>query len=395
MGTRRIPYGRQWIEPEDIAAVVEVLQSDWITQGECIGRFEAELAAYCGARYAVAVSSATAALHLACLAVELSAGDPIVTSPITFAASANCGVYCRAQPYFADIDPRTYNLNPVRLEEQLQSLPTDIRPGVVIPVHFAGQCCDMSAISGISRQRGLRIIEDASHALGSHWIDGEGVRQQVGNCSHSDMTVFSFHPVKNITTGEGGAIMTNDEELYEKLLRLRNHGIARGTDCRAVCDDPWYYEMQDLGFNYRITDFQCALGSSQLKKLDKWVERRREIAGVYDEALQKLDEVVTPFQRQGSYSAYHLYVVRVSTGAETRRRVFDRLREEGIGVQVHYVPVHQHPYYQQNFGYRPGDFPVAEAYYEECLSLPVYPKMSADDVQYVVDAFMSAVASAD
>ncbi len=393
MGNRRIPYGRQWINAEDVAAVVEVLQSEWITQGQCIDRFETELATYCGARYAVAVSSATAALHLACTAAELGSGDPIVTSPITFAASANCGIYCGARPYFSDIDPQTYNLDPVRLAERLQSLPASTGSGIVIPVHFAGQCCDMEAITDICCQRGFRIIEDASHALGSHWIDVEGVRQQVGNCSHSHMAIFSFHPVKNITTGEGGAIMTNDEELYEKLLRLRNHGIARGAKCRVSCDDPWYYEMQDLGFNYRITDFQCALGSSQLKRLDKWVERRREIAGEYDAALQHIDGVVTPFQRPGSYSAYHLYIVRVLGGSVTRRRVYDELREEGIGVQVHYVPVHLHPYYQETYGCRRGDYPLSEAYYEECLTLPVYPKMRPDDVRYVVDALTRAIAT--
>ena len=392
MTNRRIPYGRQWIGEEDVAAVVGVLHSDWITQGKGIDRFESALSNYCGSRYAVAVSSATAALHLACIAADLGSGDPLITSPITFAASANCGIYCGARPHFADIDPQTYNLDPARLEERLRELSGPEGRGVVIPVHFSGQCCDMSAISRIARSNGLRIIEDASHALGSHWIDDHGIHQQVGNCSNSDMAVLSFHPVKNITTGEGGAILTNDEELYAKLLRLRNHGIARGSDCRVACDDPWYYEMQDLGFNYRITDFQCALGGSQLEKLDKWIERRHAIVREYDEAFQGFDGVVLPFQRPGSYSAYHLYVVRILSGPEARRRIFDRLREEGIGVQVHYVPVHLHPYYRENFGYSRGDFPASEAYYKECLSLPVYPKMSADDVQYVIEAFSRAVA---
>lgn len=386
MGNRHIPYGRQWIDAEDVAAVVDVLQSDWITQGQCIDRFEAELAEYCGASYAVAVSSATAALHLACLAAGMEPGDPLVTSPITFAASANCGVYCGALPYFADINPQTYNLEPDRLAERLQSLPAPSGAGVVIPVHFAGQCCDMETIANVCHQKGFRVIEDASHALGSHWIDAAGGRQQVGNCSHSDMTVFSFHPVKNITTGEGGAVTTNSEELYQKLQRLRNHGIARGAQCRATCDDPWYYEMQDLGFNYRITDFQCALGSSQLRKLDKWVDRRREIAREYDEVLAGIDGLVTPFQEPGVHSAFHLYVVRISTGSSTRRRVYEGLREQGIGVQVHYVPVHLHPYYQEHFGYRRGDYPLAEAYYEDCLTLPVYPRMTSEDVRYVVEA---------
>jgi len=392
MSTRHIPYGRQWIGDEDLAAVTDVLQSDWITQGERIDEFESALADYCGARHAVAVSSATAALHLACIAANVSPGDAVITSPITFAASVNCGIYCGARPDFVDIDPQTYNMDPGRLEHRLEALSEPANSGVVVPVHFSGQCCDMSAISRISRHHGLRIIEDASHALGSSWLDDEGVRQKVGNCSHSDMAVFSFHPVKNITTGEGGAIMANDEELYTKLLRLRNHGMARGSECKAAGHDPWYYEMQELGFNYRITDFQCALGKSQLNKLDNWIERRREIAGAYDQALQHLEGVVTPFQRVGSYSAYHLYVVRISAGSGARRQVYDRLREDGIGVQVHYVPVHLHPYYRETYGCRPGDFPTSESYYEECLSLPVYPLMSAEDVQYVIDAFSSAVA---
>jgi perosamine synthetase len=392
MADKHIPYGRQWIDEADIAAVAEVLRSDWITQGEGIGRFESALADYCGARYAVAVSSATAALHLACVAAELGTGDPIITSPITFAASANCGVLCGAKPHFADIDSQTYNLDPAQLDELLPSLPQS-KGGVIIPVHFSGQCCDMSAILKIARRRGFRVIEDASHALGSRWTDDEGVQQQVGNCSHSDMAVFSFHPVKNITTGEGGAIVTNDDELYAKLLRLRNHGIARGADCKLDCGDPWYYEMQDLGFNYRITDFQCALGLKQLQRLDGWVQRRREIAKEYDDSLAQFAGVVTPFQTAGSYSAYHLYVVRISGGATIRRRVYDRLREDGIGVQVHYVPVHLHPYYQENYGFRRGDYPQSEAYYEQCLTLPVYPKMIAEEVRYVIEALSRAVSA--
>jgi perosamine synthetase len=389
---RSIPYGRQWIDDDDIQAVVDVLRSDWVTQGEMVGRFEEALAQYCEARYAVVVSSGTAGLHLACLASGIGPGQTVLTSPITFAASANCALYCGGRADFVDIDPRTYNMDP---DELRRVLAEDEAGSVkaVVPVHFAGQPCDMEAIADAARPRNLTVIEDACHALGGKWTDRQGREQRIGSCTHADMVVCSFHPVKIMTTGEGGAVLTNDKALYERLCSLRNHGTTKDPQKLLVNHGPWYYEMQELGYNYRITDFQCALGMNQLAKVDEWVERRRQIARRYDEAFVDMDETVIPYQATGTRSAYHLYVVQVvdRLASGRRKRVFEYLRAQGLGVQVHYIPVHLQPYYQGNWGYSAGDFPVAESYYEQCFSLPIFPKMTDDDVERVIATYEQAL----
>ena len=386
MTRNHIPYGQHWIDERDIEAVVDTLHSDWITQGDLVGKFEEALAEYCQARFAVAVSSATAALHLACAAAGVKAGQAVLTSPVTFVASANCALYCGARPYLVDIDPRTYNLSPDELERFLDNPSNPANVAAVIPVHFTGQSCDMESIAQLVRSKGVSVIEDASHALGGSWKDSQGRDQKIGNCAYADMAVFSFHPVKLITTGEGGAVLTNDEGLYQKLLMLRNHGISKETGSFQANDGPWYYEMQTLGFNYRITDFQCALGLSQLGKLDAWVDRRHQIVLQYDAAFQDIENIIIPYQRPGVHSAYHLYVIQIRNGEvnERRKRVFQRLREHNIGVQVHYIPVHLQPFYQ-DMGYREGDFPIAERYYRRCISLPIFPKMTDEEVGYVID----------
>jgi len=386
--TSSIPYGRQWIQEDDIEAVVKVLRSDWLTTGPVVEQFEAALAEKLGASYAVVVSSGTAALHLACLAAGVGPADVVVSSPNTFAASTNCALYCGARPAFVDIDPRTYNLAPDSLLSFLSRRGTDERVQAVIPVHFAGQPCDMERISLAAREAHLVIIEDACHALGARWQDSHGACYGVGSCSHSDMAVLSFHPVKHITTGEGGAIMTNRPDLYAKLKQLRNHGISKDISSNNG-NGPWYYELRDLGFNYRLTDLQCALGISQLPKLDGWVERRRQIAATYDQFLGHLENVLIPYQAKNAWSSYHLYVIQVPS----RRRVFETLRARGIGVQVHYLPVHLHPVYRDRFGFSSGDFPAAENYYEHAISLPIFPRMSDADVLQVVHEVKAAVES--
>ncbi len=378
-----IPYGRQWLDDDDIQAVVQSLQSDWLTQGPLVAQFERALADYCGARYAVAVANGTAALHLAALAADFGPGDEIITSPNTFVASANCVIYTGARPVLADIDPATYCLDPSEVERRL----TGSTKGI-IPVHFAGQPCRMDAIARLANAHDLTVIEDAAHAIGATYeIDGNTFR--VGGCAHSDMTIFSFHPVKHVTTGEGGAITTNDSALYHRLMLLRTHGITRDPALLSRQDGPWYYEMQDLGYNYRLTDFQCALGLKQLEKLDSFVERRRAIARRYDEAFGQLAEIVVPYQAPNTRSSYHLYVLQFKT--IDRLAAFNHLKNLQLGVNVHYIPVHLQPYYARNFGYLPGDFPHAEAYYSRVVSLPLYPRMSDDEVQYVIDAIRDTV----
>lgn len=378
-----IPYGRQDINEEDIQSVVEVLRSDWLTQGPAVERFEQEVARYCGAKYAVAVSSATAALHVACLAAGLKPGDALWTSPNTFVASANCGLYCGAQPDFVDIDPRTYNLSVDALEEKLAWAEKQGRlPKIVIPVHFAGQSCDMEAIAGLGKRHGFTVIEDASHAIGGRYRDA-----RVGSCAFSDMTVFSFHPVKIITTGEGGMVLTNRQDLYEKLARLRSHGITRDPRfMEGESDGPWYYQQVELGFNYRITDIQAGLGASQMRRLDKFVERRRNLVERYDSLLARLP-LMLPWQHPDAYSSFHLYVVRLRLDAigKTHRQVFEGLRQEGVGVNLHYIPVHTQPYYRR-LGFKPGDFPQAEQYYREAISLPLYAGLSDSEQDSVVRA---------
>lgn len=373
-----IPYGTQWISDGDVAAVVEALHSPWMTQGPMVERFEQAVADYCGARFAVAVANGTAALHLAALAAGFGHGDEVITTPITFVASANCILYAGARPVFVEIDPGTLCLDPRAVVSAL----TPNTKGL-IPVHFAGQPCDMPAIHAVAKQNGLMVIEDAAHALGATYTH-EGQTFRVGSCAHSDMTIFSFHPVKHITTGEGGVVTTNDPALYRALIRLRSHGITRDPSEMESCEGPWYYEMQGLGFNYRISDFQCALGLSQLERLDAFLQRRREIAAVYDEAFSHEPELILPGTAKGNVSAYHLYVIQLKT--VSRLEAFNRLREKGLGVNVHYIPVHLQPYYRQTLGTERGDYPVAEAYYDRAITLPMYPKMTDEDVRDVIQA---------
>ena len=378
-----IPYGRQSISEEDIQAVVEVLRSDWLTQGPAVEAFEQAVADYCGAKYAVAVANGTAALHLASLAAGFDAADEVITSPITFVASANCIVYAGSTPVFADIDARTYCIDPEQIEAKLSG-----RTKGIIPVHFTGQPCDMAAIHRIAKDSHLVVIEDAAHAIGaSYEVDGQTYK--VGSCAHSDMTIFSFHPVKHMTTGEGGMITTNNPELYEKLCQLRTHGITKDPGKLTRNDGPWYYEQQELGFNYRITDMQCALGLSQIKRLDSFVARRRQIAEIYSKAFSCCGELIVPEQAIAANSSWHLYML--SLRSLDRRIVFETLRERGLGVNVHYIPVHLQPYYQDNFTFKAGDFPVSEAYYQRAVTLPLFPAMTDDDIQYVIDAVLTSI----
>lgn len=363
-----IPYGRQDISEADIEAVVEVLRSDWLTQGPAIERFEEEIARYCGARYAVAVSNATAALHIACMAAGLDSGDILWTSPNTFVASANCALYCGARVDFVDIDPHTYNLSVIELEERLIQAKYEGRlPKIVVPVHFAGQSCDMESIATLAKRFGFSIIEDASHAIG-----GSYKANRVGSCTFSDMTVFSFHPVKIVTTGEGGMVLTNRKDLYDRLLLLRSHGITRDAALMdKESDGAWYYQQIGLGYNYRMTDIQAALGLSQMRRLEAFVARRRELADRYDRLLADLP-LDLPWRDPAAYSAFHLYVIRLQDDVPVdRRSVFDALRANDIWVNIHYIPVHTQPYYNK-LGFRKGDFPIAEDYYQRTISLPLY-----------------------
>ncbi|MCF3578733.1 UDP-4-amino-4,6-dideoxy-N-acetyl-beta-L-altrosamine transaminase [Planktothrix agardhii] len=384
-----IPYGRQDISQADIDAVVEVLRSDWITQGPAIERFEKSVAEYCGAKYAVAVSNATAGLHIACLAAGLSAGDVLWTSPNTFVASANCGLYCGADVDFVDIDPHTYNLSVEVLEQKLARAELEGKlPKVVVPVHFAGQSCEMERILALSRKYGFTILEDASHAIGARYQDNP-----VGSCLFSDMAVFSFHPVKIITTGEGGMVVTNREDLYEKLIRLRTHGITRNPELmQGESHGLWYYQQLELGFNYRMTDIQAALGASQMQRLDEFVSRRRHLAARYNQLLSDFP-LVLPWQHPDTESSWHLYVIRLKLDeiGKTHRQVFEELRQAEIGVNLHYIPVHTQPYYQ-NLGFKWGDFPQAEQYYQEAISLPIYYGLS-DENQDQVGAVLRNILS--
>ncbi len=376
-----IPYGRQTITEEDIQSVVDVLRSDWLTQGPVVENFERAVADYCGVKYAVAVANGTAALHLASMAAGFVAGDEVITSPITFVASANAIVYAGATPIFADIDEHTYCIDPGQIKVKVTS-----RTKGVIPVHFTGQPCDMEEIYEIAKEHHLIVIEDAAHAIGaSYKVDGQVYK--VGSCSHSDMSIFSFHPVKHMTTGEGGMITTNSPDVYEKLCLLRTHGITKDPDKLTRNDGPWYYEQQELGFNYRITDMQCALGLSQLKRLDTFVERRRQIASTYNNAFSSCAELIVPRQSPTAHSSWHLYMLCFRS--LDRKLVFEKLRERGLGVNVHYIPVHMQPYYKKHFFYEMGDFPESEAYYQGAVTLPLFPAMSDVDIQYVIDVVLS------
>ncbi len=437
-----IPYGRQTLSEDDIAAVVAVLRSDYLTQGPRVPAFEGSLKAYCGARHAVAMNSATSALHAACHALGLGAGDLLWTSPITFTASANCARYCGADVDFVDIDPHTLNLSPAALEAKLQAAQQAGRlPKIVVPVHFGGEPCDMAAIHALSQQYGFHIIEDASHAVG-----GEYRGEKIGGCRYSDITVFSFHPVKIITTAEGGMALTNRDDLADKLSLFRSHGITRNpeqmihepdggagnsrTDGRfaggnlpqpggeasqcgtlasrsnAVAADlspqnggsdgcfppPWYYQQIALGYNYRMTELQAALGASQMTRLNEFVARRHQLAERYDRLLAGLP-LVLPYRAPENRSALHLYPIRLRQ-PEKRRAVFDHLRAHGIGANVHYIPVHTQPYYRQHFGFQNGDFPHAEAYYAAAISLPLYFSLSEAEQDTVVETLKQALQAA-
>jgi UDP-4-amino-4,6-dideoxy-N-acetyl-beta-L-altrosamine transaminase len=385
-----IPYGRQSISEADIEAVVAVLRSDWLTQGPAVERFEALVASRCGATHAVAVNSATSALHLACLAAGLGPGDTLWTSPNTFVASANCARYCGASVDFVDIDPRSYNLSADALEAKLLRARRAGRlPKVLVPVHFAGQPCDMARIAELGRSFGCTIIEDASHAIGASYRD-----EPVGNCRYCDMAVFSFHPVKIVTTGEGGMLVTNSPELQEKAGRLRSHGITRSPSrMQGESHGAWYYQQVELGFNYRMTDLQAALGISQMARLDQFVARRSELARRYYRLLEGLP-LVLPWQAPQGSSSFHLYPVQVDTTRVERRRLFDLLREAGIGVNVHYLPVHTQPYFER-LGFCRGMFPEAERYYQGALSLPLFASMTDQQQDRVVQALTAAIRSCE
>jgi UDP-4-amino-4,6-dideoxy-N-acetyl-beta-L-altrosamine transaminase len=383
-----IPYGRQDIVQADIEAVAEVLRSDFLTQGPAVPMFEKAVASHCGACHAVAVNSATSALHIACLALDVGPGDLVWTSPLTFVASANCARYCGADVDFVDVDPCTYNLSAERLAEKLEKAAAVGKlPKVLIPVHLCGQPCDLEAIHALSAQYGFRIIEDASHAIGGRYKD-----EPIGNGRYSDITVFSFHPVKIITTGEGGMALTNDPALAKKMMRLRSHGITRDpTEMTHTPDGPWYYQQIELGFNYRMTDTQAALGVSQMRRLDQLVARRHALAENYDKLLKNYP-VTTPWQHADSYSGLHLYVIRLNIDSidATHREVFERLRESGIGVNLHYIPVYRQPYYARE-GFNPRDFPEAERYYAEAISLPMYPALTEDQQLEVVQRLAASI----
>jgi UDP-4-amino-4,6-dideoxy-N-acetyl-beta-L-altrosamine transaminase len=383
-----IPYGRQNISQEDIDAVIDVLQSDFLTQGPAVLSFERTVADYCGTDYAVAANSATSALHIACRALDVGPGDWLWTSPITFVASANCALYCGAKVDFVDIDPLTYNLCPEKLEIKLkEAVRTGRLPKVVVPVHLCGQSCDMKAIGMLAKQYGFKIIEDASHSIGGKYYD-----EPIGSCKHSDITVFSFHPVKIITTGEGGMALTNSNALASKMKRLTSHGITRDSELMShEADGPWYYQQIDLGFNYRMTELQAALGNSQMARLDEFVAIRHKLAQRYDDLLTNLP-LTKPWQHPTSYSGRHLYVIRLKLDQikRTHLEVFESLRRQGVGVNLHYIPVHSQPYYQQ-MGFKYGDFPEAENYYKEAISLPLFPKLSDEEQDEVILAINNAI----
>lgn len=369
-----IPYGKQTIEQDDIQSVVDVLKSDFLTTGPKIAEFEQTVADYVGVKYAVAISNGTSALHAACFAAGIGPGDEVITTPLTFAASANCVLYCGGTPVFADVDPKTYNIDPEDIRRKI----TD-RTKAIIAVHLAGQPCDMDAIHSIAREHGLIVIEDGAHALGSVY---KGKR--VG--SLSDMTTFSFHPVKPITTGEGGMIVTDNEDFYKKMILFRSHGITRDDSMMTRNDGPWFYQQFDLGYNYRITDIQCALGCSQMKKLDRFLARRKEIVARYNEAFADCDNIITPYQLSDTESGWHLYIVQVKNC--DRRQVFEAMREKEIGVNVHYIPVYMHPYYQEH-GYENVHCANAEEIYSHIISLPLYPRLTSEQQDYVINTLKS------
>jgi len=383
-----IPYGRQEISEEDVSAVVEALRSDFITQGPKVPLFEKAVADYCGVKYGVAVNSATSALHIACLALELGEGDWLWTSPNSFVASSNCGLYCGAKVDFVDIDPQTYNLSAKELEKKLIIANKENKlPKVLVTVHFAGQSCDMEMIYELSRKYGFSIIEDASHSIGGKYLD-----KPIGGCQYSSITVFSFHPVKIITTAEGGLATTNSKKLAEKMDLFRSHGVTRDRSLMSDKNDgPWYYQQINLGFNYRMTELQAALGISQMKKLDEFVSKRHVLQEKYDTLIDSLP-VIKPHQHEDSYSALHLYPVQIELNKvnKNRRQIFNELRDNGIGVNVHYIPIHTQPYYKQ-LGFKEGDFPNSEYYYSRALSIPLFYAMALNQQDEVYNALKSVL----
>ena len=373
-----INYGKQSIDGKDIKAITDTLNSDWLTQGPKVEEFEHALAEYCGSKYAVAVCNGTAALHLANLTIGTDTTTNVMTTPITFLASANSIIYAGGHPVFCDINDGLFTLDTEKVKKLAER---DIGFKGIIPVHLGGVVCDMESIKNIADENNLWIIEDACHALGGEWIDKKGNAQKVGNSSHSDMTIFSFHPVKQITTGEGGAITTNNKDIYEKLLTLRNHGMTKKPQELKENHGGWYYEMQELGFNYRMTDIQAALGIEQLKKNDVWVVRRRELVQQYDDSFKGLERI-TPQKHPdigGGYS-YHLYIIQ----CEKRDDLYQYLKDNGVNTQVHYIPVHLQPFYKNKYGYERGDYPVAEKYYDGALSLPLYPTLKGYEQEKVI-----------
>jgi len=384
-----IPYSRQLIDDADIEEVVRILKSDWLTQGSKVKEFEEALAAYCGAKYATVFSSGTAALHAAYFVTDINKGDEIITSPITFLSTANAALFLGAYPVFVDIEINTGSINPDLVERAITK-----KTKAVVPVDYAGHPADLEKIAEIAKKYNLLVIEDACHALGAEYKN-----RKIGSCKYSDMTVFSFHPVKSITTGEGGAVLTNNKEYYEKLIMFRQHGVTKNpkkflnkslsftphTSHLTPHANHWYYEMQFLGYNYRLTDIQCALGISQLKKLDKFIERRRQIVKIYKEAFENNDFFNLPVEKNYAKSSWHLYPIRLKDKYKDKKKeIFAKLREKGLGVQVHYIPVYWQPYYQK-LGYKKGICPNAEDFYEREVSIPLYPKMSDEDIRYVIE----------
>jgi perosamine synthetase len=383
-----IPYGRQSITQDELDAVINVLKSDYLTTGPMVEAFEQKVAAFCGVRHGVAVSSGTAALHVAVMALNLQNGDEGITSPNTFLASANCMAYCGIIPRFADIDPETYCIDPEKINKKITPATR-----LLLPVHFAGQVCDMDALWDLACRKNLYVIEDAAHAIGSGWTDKNGDHYKVGSCSHSHMTIFSFHPVKTITTGEGGMIMTNDDELAAKCRLLRNHGIERNPERFIEMPFlspeenknrkyPWYYEMQALGYNYRLTDIQAALGMVQMDRLDEFREKRRYLWSYYNKELGSVRGFGTPLEREGRESAWHLYVART----EMRNELLEYLLETGIHAHAMYRPVHLQPWYQGRYGYNVGDFPESETYFNTCIILPLYPTLTGQEQDFIINS---------
>lgn len=375
-----LPYGKQWIDNDDIQAVIDVLKGDFLTTGPSISHFERAVAEYVGAKFAVAFSNGTAALHGACFAAGIGEGDEVITTPITFAASANCVLYQGGTPVFADIDANTYNIDPNEIEKKINA-----NTKAIIPVDFTGQPVELDQIQEIARKHNLVVIEDAAHALGAKYK-----RKMVG--SISDMTMFSFHPVKHITSGEGGIITTNNKDYYEKLIMFRSHGITRDSNKMSENHGPWYYEMQFLGYNYRMTDFQAALGVSQLKKLDSFVSRRKKYVEMYNEAFENVPQLTIPFQHENSDSSWHLYIIKLDLDAlkASRKQIFEALQAKNIGVNVHYIPVHLLPFYK-DMGHKEGDYPVAEGLYERIITLPLFPAMEEQDVLDVIKAVKETI----